>query len=369
MGKVKIPYYTVRRRHGKVMGYWQPTKAMRESGFALVSCGLDGPEAWRKAQEWANRWKAHRLSMALEPAPRWPEGSIGDAYDRYRQTKTWARKAKRTQEDWERGWRHIQMWGECRPSTMTLDIADAWYSDLLKNIGVREAHRAMKIWRALWIVCGSLGLCDPTKDPSRGIRRVTPVGRSATWKEGEVVRLAKSAWRMGYHGAAAIIAIAWDTGFSPVDARRLAAEHRYEAGFRIPRAKTGKAAIGTLSKRTERLLSAYLKDAGDLIPSAPLFRNRSGAPYSKDTLGDDFRTIREFVFPGETRKLMDVRRSVAIEALAGGAQADQIGGKLANSISTNRELERTYLPGNDAVVRQVDQARIVGRQAIRRTKV
>lgn len=66
---------------------------------------------------------------------------------------------------------------------------------------------------------------------------------------------------------------------------------------------------------------------------------------------------------------MDLRRSVAIEALAGGAKADQIGGKLANSIATNRELEGTYLPQSGAVVRLVDEARLVGRRAIRGTKV
>jgi hypothetical protein len=107
----------------------------------------------------------------------------------------------------------------------------------------------------------------------------------------------------------------------------------------------------------------------ETVAGAPLFRNRSGAAYSKDTLGDDFRAVRAAVFPGDTRKLMDTRRSGAVEALAGGMGADQIGGKLANSISTNRELERTYLPGNAAVVRLVDKGRLVGQAAIRGTRV
>jgi integrase len=240
---------------------------------------------------------------------------------------------------------------------------------MLAGIGAREAHRAMKIWRALWVVCGALNLCDPSFDPSKGIRRVTPKGRSETWTEGEIVRLAKAAWRKDYRGLAVIIAVAWDTGFSPVDVRRLCGADRSVEGFRIPRAKTGKAAIGTICKRTRALINTYLECRKDEIPSAPLFRNRSGSPYSKDTLGDDFRFIRETVFPGDARKLMDVRRSVAVEALAGGAKADQIGGKLANSISTNKELEATYLPQNDAVVRLVDDARRVGRRNIRGTKV
>jgi hypothetical protein len=149
-----------------------------------------------------------------------------------------------------------------------------------------------------------------------GIRRVTPLGRSATWAEGEVVRIVKIAWRMGYRGLAVIVAIAWDTGFSPVDARRLATEHMSTEGFRIPRAKTGKPAIGTVSPRTRRLVESYLKDLPETVVGAPLFRNRTGAAYSKDTLGDDFRAVRAAVFPGDTRKLMDTRRSGAVEALA-----------------------------------------------------
>jgi hypothetical protein len=39
------------------------------------------------------------------------------------------------------------------------------------------------------------------------------------------VRLIKAACRLGYHGLAVVIATAWDTGFRPVDARRLAKEH------------------------------------------------------------------------------------------------------------------------------------------------
>jgi hypothetical protein len=56
------------------------------------------------------------------------------------------------------------------------------------------------------------------------------------------------------------------------------------------------------------------------------------------------------------------------EALAGGASAEQIGSKMANSIATNRELERTYLPVNSAVIRMVDRARLDGRKAIRAQK-
>ena len=63
--------------------------------------------------------------------------------------------------------------------------------------------------------------------------------------------------------------------------------------FFVDRAKTGKAAIGTVGRRTERLLEACLDSFSvDLHDDVPIFRNRSRAPYSNDTLGDDFRAVR-----------------------------------------------------------------------------
>jgi len=52
-----------------------------------------------------------------------------------------------------------------------------------------------------------------------------------------------------------------------------------------------------------------------------------------------------------------MRRS-AVEARAGGATAEQMAAKLANSLSTNEQLHRTYLPVDKAAVEAVDAARI-----------
>jgi hypothetical protein len=79
----------------------------------------------------------------------------------------------------------------------------------------------MKSWRALYNVLAGMKMCPKGQDPSLAIRRESIPGRTARWSEGEAVRIAKEAWRKGYHGLACVIAIAWDTGFSPVDARTL----------------------------------------------------------------------------------------------------------------------------------------------------
>ncbi|WP_163312169.1 hypothetical protein, partial [Enterobacter cloacae] len=57
-----------------------------------------------------------------------------------------------------------------------------------------------------------------------------------------------------------------------------------------------------------------------------------------------------------------------LEARAGGASTEHLGAKLANTISTNAELERTYQPVDLAAVQAVDQARIVARRQARANK-
>ena len=151
---------------------------------------------------------------------------------------------------------------------------------------------------------------------------------------------------------------------SPVDARRLTlSQLRHDpmgVWFELGRAKTGRGAAATLSPWSLAILTAYVKRLGvEIAPHAPIFRNRSGNPYSKDTLGDDFREgPRASINPSEPRQLADMRRSGAIEGDAGGASEADQSNKMANSIDANKRLRKTYNPVNVASVRRFDQARI-----------
>jgi hypothetical protein len=248
---------------------------MKALGFDHVRCGANGPAAWAIAESWNQRWQEARRGSSARKGPVRLAGSLGEAYDRYRKTNTWKEKKPRMREDWERGWKHIEpFFADVAPVTVTLEHVDAWYAALLEKIGVREAHRAMKIWRALWRVAGSMKYCDKDTDPSLGIRRKTPIARSDIWHEGEAVRLIKQAWREGYRGLAAAMAVSWDTQLSPVDVRSLTATQRAKdaqgAVFFQDRTKTGRAAAGTLRRRAERLLDAYLDGLSvELMPTLP----------------------------------------------------------------------------------------------------
>ena len=175
---------------------------------------------------------------------------------------------------------------------------------------------------------------------------------------------------MRLYGLSAIIGVIWDTQFSPGDARNLLGrqqkQDRKGTYYTTTRGKTRKEAIGTISRRVARLVDAYLKAVGiEVHDDASIFRNARGKPYTMFSLADEFRLVRQAEFPGDKRRLMDMRRSGAVEANAGEVAPLALASKMANSIDVSAKLQDTYLPRRVAVVRQVDDARRRGRRALR----
>src|SRR5262249_34230260 len=147
------------------------------------------------------------------------------------------------------------LFADCDPKTITPEMLLTLRADIAEAVSESEAHRVIKVWRALWKKMATLKFCDEKHDPSKLFENAAPEPRQAVWHEGEVVRLIKRAWREGYRGLAACLGVAWDSQLSPVDARSLKAEQlrRDPIGswFEVERAKTGRAAKATLSRRTE----------------------------------------------------------------------------------------------------------------------
>ncbi len=377
-------HYVVKRGRA----FWQPTKKMRALGFQAVPLGEDSPEAFRLCEEWNRRWDLLRTgvqsSLALAGADNlspdrpealtiYPPRSLGAAFKEYRATIEWTKKAPATRDEWERCWRHIKpVFGDLDPRTVSLGDISEFREAISQLISPGEAFRVIKIWRALWKIAAALHYCTRDADPSLAIRNSAPAGRSATWTEGEAVRLVKQAWRMGYHGLAAVIAVAWDTQLAPQDVRDLRAEQMAEARtgqlFFTERGKTGKPVGGLLCRRTQLVIAAYLERLGlELLDDAHIFRNRSGRPYSKDTLGDDFRDVRLVLFGrDETRRLgHDFRRSGAVEAIVGDATPAALSHAMGNTLSASNTLFRTYVPVRAETIRAVRDARLKGRGKLR----
>lgn len=393
---------------------YKPSHLMAPHGFAFLTLGpgmiignrnVPSPEDQQRAIELNAEWDRIRLGLTEAAKPKYPPGTVGEAYLRVISLRAAERakagvkqsKDQATRDDWPRAWRWIEpLFGSVDPKviepedflsidTKTME-AIGLLADIEAQVSISERHRAIKVWRALWKKMAAMGYCALDADPSLAFANRAPDARQDIWTEGEVVRLCKRAWRMGYKGLAACLATGWDSQLSPIDLRSLTTGQRADdiqgAIFSLARTKTGRAAAASLGKRATWALDAYIEGLGfDLLPNAPIFRTRGSgttpkggkpqmpAPYTKNKLAEDFRAIRTAEFgPLENRKLSDMRRSGTVEATAGGANAQAVSTKMANTLAASTRLQKTYNPVNLVTVREVDANRREGRTKLRQNK-
>lgn len=406
MGRDSIRYFLFLKRRWR----WRPTKAMRAKGFRLITFGAEAtPQDRARAIALNDQWDKVRRGVTDSTEPDvpslveavYPEGSIGRGYQRAMKLraaeritagKTWS-KDQQKRDDWPRAFKWIKKFGLdlCDPRTVmpehflsTNDAGEArgFLPEIEKAVSTTERHRFVKIWRALWKKMSVMGYCDRAEDPSLTFANAAPDGRQETWAHREVLKLVQRAWRRDKKGLAAIIAIAWDTMLSPIDVRGLTAGQMKRdatgALFRLPRAKTGRAAAGTLSRWSDAVLRGYFAWLKvEPLDNVPLFRTAGAVPgpkggrrwtpqpYTKDRMEKDFAEIRAEVFgKDEMRQLADMRRSGHVEGDAGGAAPQDASSKMANTISVSNRLRKIYNPVNVPAVRRFDEARAVGRKKL-----
>jgi hypothetical protein len=382
---------------------WEPTPKMRARGFKAVVFGRDENTADRiRAMALNDEWDRVRSggteTTDTADGEVYKHGTVGHAYQRTMAlraarramdtTKVWTKEhAKR--DDWPRAWKHLKYFAPYDPKTITpehfirLDKAGnrkGFLADLeAAQVTVGERHRTIKVWRALWQRMAKMrdyGI-DKDEDPSKLVGNPAPPPRSASFLHDEIERLVETATAIGMFGLAAAIAIAWDTMLSPIDVRSLTlAKMEADNIFKLARAKTGRAALGTLTDWSKVILERNLATfGGDVSDSTTLFRTagsepgpRGGRrwapqPYTKDRMEKDFAKVRAMVFGDDDRRQMaDIRRSGYREGRTGGASPSAASSKMGNTIAENAMLERTYSGDvNVAEVRDFDAARKVGR--------
>jgi hypothetical protein len=397
---------------------------MKAHGFGLVTFGRGGPgldaegypkasvEDQQRAIELNRAWDQVRAGHATAPARttlmQYPEGSVGDGYQRAMALRKAARIAKgliwtREQEkrdSWPRAWKWLERFGDCDPRTIEPEHflridpvtgeATGLVAEIEANVSPTERHMVVKVWRALWKKMAAMKYCDLGQDPAMSFANTPPEPRNAIWRRREVLHLVQIAWRYEFYGLAALMAVAWDSQLSPIDNRALTPGHARVDGigiyFALPRAKTGRAAAATLTPWSQAILLAYLKKLGvELLDTTPLFWTRGGRPvsregstgqwggnhgggrhiparpYTKSSLNQDFRKVRQLAFgKTEDRQLQDMRRSGGVEGDAGGGSVEDQSNKMANTVDRNKQLRKVYNPVNVVSVRRFDQARAIG---------
>lgn len=363
--------------------YWKPKKEDCEAfGFERSNpLGLDGPNAWAAAHAWNKRLDRARKG---EPEPEleakltkeYKPGTLGDFFKRFRDTPAWETMAPRTRDDYWRAWEHIgPLYGETLITRITAVESERFHLRIHPAHNKKtndpdrltwpEAWRTLKGWRGLLNAMESYSVVN--KAPIGRISNPSPPGRTQRWAHDEVLVLIETAWDMKIRGMSCAIAIAWDTLFSPGDARLvMPGEWRSDTEghfIQTDRLKTGKDVLAPVSEETAVRVARYLatlpKQPRD---DEPMFKMRTGRDW-KDQLefGKEFRMVREKAFPGERRQFLDLRRSGNTEAWVGGEDRENLAKALGNRLDKNDRLWETYTPPTLAAAREVFAARSIGR--------
>lgn len=361
-----VRYYLVK----KGRAFWAPGKFGASYGLPKSQpLGPAGAAALAAAAMWNGRLdEARAASRSVAVSRNYLPGSLGHFYAAFRTKTAWRLMAPRTRDDYERAWPEIDLrFGTRLVTRISADNSERFHAGIhpahnaASEYSWNEAHRILKVWRALLSALVSYEIRATA--PIGRVSNPSPKGRSGLWTHDDVLKLCWVATLMGHKGMAVGIRLAWGAMLSPVDVWTLPRSSWRTGASRAQvatqREKTGKRVLHAVGADTLEVVDAYLASMPALLPDAKIIRRYNGSPYrSKDTFGDDFRTIRAVAFPGEGRQFLDLRRSALTEARLGGATKDDIGIAAANSVDRSAKLEETYLLGASE---RVLEARRAGR--------
>ena len=383
----RLKYYRIRRNRA----FFAPGKAAAENagwfqkdGRPIASIPLG--EAGDRAEEEALRLY-HKLlrdrGAAVQPqskqSGKYPSGSFGDFFVKWRCSDVWKEKKPRTREDYDRAWPEIEKHFAIMPlSEITVSKSEAFHRQMKSaeregTLSSNSRHRILKIWRALLSQAHKRGIFQIA--PIGSISNPEPLGCSAYWLAEEIDKLVDAAGDNGFDGMALAIRIGWETLLSPCDVRSLTHNQlkrttNGEGYIQTHRQKTGRRALPYLTSELVSNIDRYINGLEiQLDENDPIILMRSGTPYvTKDTFSKDFRVIRNMVFENDTRTFKDIRRSGNLEADLGEASPTDRAELLANSLHKNAFLEATYTPPTVARGKKILEKRKAGRKLLKAEK-
>ena len=308
-----------------------------------------------------------------EAARLYPRGSVGAAFQSYIRTREWCGLAPSSRmKVWWPAWFRIRaMWGDVDPNSISFRDDVRMARELEKTHGRGVAHKTIKTWRALWTVMRGMKIARGD-DPTFGVRNKAPQPRSERWSEGEAVRLPKA---LGGPGTSDWRASSPSRGIPHFARRRADAarpppeEQQRRDDFR-PRWKDGRRRDAPLSARsaTDRAAGVNLscRPRCRAAPRRVSVSHALGGALSGSHLAHDFAEVREIVFPGDHRRLMDMRRSRRGRSdRAEPARPGSFPQRWRTRSSRSNVLHKTYSPVDLASVRSAGAARLRGRRRMR----
>ncbi len=361
----QIPYYRANSKTKR--WHWEPPKWARDLGMKSVAYGEDTPES-REDARLQNRKLAALKMGRTEAEPRYPAGSLGSFWLKWRKTESWRRKSAGTREEFERAWKRIgPELGSKLITRITVNDLERFQLKLEAETTEYERWRTIKKLRELLNTAQTYGVIS--KAPAASLPNPQPRGRSQIFLAHEVVRLIKRAEAMGDETMAAAIALIWETAVSPVDARTLIPAELFMSKqgpyIHRPRRKTQAEIYAPIPQALyDTLMRLAAPDGAEALPTAPIFRRPDGRPFTgPQDFAKRFSRIRKAEFgKSESRKMLDLRRGANIEMTVGGADRKDRASALANAMDTDDRLHLTYTPPTLEAARRAQKSRAAGRK-------
>lgn len=351
MGKHKIRHLVP--KNGRY--FFQPSKALREAGYQPEPLGKDLAAAIARAEElnaeWDNRHKDKEETRLASP------GTVERYIQDIKKSGSYLDKSAARQAEFDyTSAIIIETFGPSQMKVVKPRHCQIFYDNLKKLYGDHKAHRVMKDLRFVFNHAVKFGVLFT--NPALAFTVKAPAPRKQSWTPEQVHTAITVGWEKGYHGAAVAIAIMYDTGMSPVDARTLEMGNLDDNKIIDSREKTGVSFSGELWPETMEWIKAYHDMLGIAsTPSALVIRTRTGQPYTKDLLAKDIRTVRRLAGLPDDLQARDLRRTATIEEYEGGASEKQVAAARGWSTKTSARMSDVYGPGNFNMAKGAKDAR------------
>lgn len=347
MVEIKVRYLRV-----KASGwYWEPTPEMRRAGLEPEALGKpvtpeERAEAIARA-EFLNRiWDETRAGVSRGTVV-YPPKSFGAFVVELKTSPDFKLKAQRTRDEINAAMDELlPVFGAARLDRITPDHIRAYAREMdAAKLPTSRRGRLLKWLR--WVFNAAMKEGKIVSNPALVVSVPKLPAREAVWAPTQVQGAVKAAWDRKMFGAAAALAIMYDTALRTSDVLALRPEQVTRDGVRTKPAKTqsttdAKADL-PLWPETLRVIARYRAAIGvELLPGAPLIRSRTGKPYQRTQFARDVRKAMTDAKLPKALQARDLRRTATTESAEGGATAPELAARNVQSIKRSAEILDTY---------------------------
>ncbi len=227
---------------------------------------------------------------------------------------------------------------------------DAWYEKLNKTGKKSKANQIMKVMRLIWNLAKKKGFGGITDNPfeSMGLGSTDP--RMFIWSKEQVNTFIKKAYELNKPHIAILVELCYNLGQRPGDmiALKIAAYNEKDSSVTFKQEKTGKIMFLPIMEPLKSKLNR-LKTNPVNIRNGTFLPKMHYSMYNRE-----FRAVRDAIGMSKDIQLRDIRRTVQVELMEGGA-TDAEG--LAVLGDSTRELLNTYAPSTLTMTRHAMEKR------------